>query len=189
MNYENKIIELFGIEYKNADLSKVLQPKSIIEKIELWWKSKQGFLIFCGNPGVGKTYFCAALCRNLLEKNRHFRYMTEREFFKRMRDTINHGFDYEYEIKKLSEADFFILDDMLSSQMTDFQKECLFYFIDYRYSNRLPTIITTNHFLTDFNSFEILNERVLSRLRDGRNTLIEIKGKDKRLDLKAETTD
>lgn len=166
--------------YKDAHLSKIELPDEAIQKINNWIKGNRDMLVFLSNSGVGKTYFCAAYIHHLLETKREFRCFHESELFKAMRDTMSQGWDYERELERLCEARYFILDDMGSSQLTEFQKEILTNFINLRYNSRLPTVITSNIYM--HNMGNILSERIKSRLLSKDNTLIEMAWIDKRLD-------
>ena len=168
----------FGSRYDDAHLSKINQPDNISKALCDWASKPKGILFFISNPGVGKTYFCAAMCRDILEKKKNVRYMQERKLYQKMREVIQNGWDYEQELRRLCEVEFFILDDIGSTQMTDFQKEVLFNFLDYRYTSNLPTIITSNIWIREMGDF--FSPRFISRVKDKNNLIIEINGKDKR---------
>lgn len=176
MTMENPIQ---GDDYQHAHLSKIHLPENYLQIISDWCKAGKNMLIFLGNPGVGKTYFCAAYLNYLIEKKKIFRYMHEKDFFGRMREVISKNWDYESEIARLCEIDHLIIDDIGSSQMTEFQKEALLSLVDHRSQSRKPTVITSNHFVRDLG--EKFEPRFCSRLRDHRNTIIELNWIDKRI--------
>jgi len=165
-------------DYANAHLSKLQLPQEVIEKIFSWWKGKRNMLVFLGNPGCGKSYLIAALIHELIDKRQTFRYFHEKDFYSQMRKTIEKNWDYEYEIKRLCETPFLFMDDLHSSVSTDFQKECLFNFIDQRSISEYPTIVTSNLFLDQMKS--VYEERFISRLKNKKNTIIELNWIDKR---------
>lgn len=168
----------FGDKYRDAHLSKVQFPPEIMEKISTWVKNPKDFFVFCGSAGVGKTYLAAALCREFLDRGKEIYYITERQLFNKLRSIIQKDWDYEFEIKKMSQFPFFILDDIGSSQMTEWQKEVLFSFVDHRSKYSYPTVITSNLFLKDM--IEEFSLRFVSRLKDKRNTIVELNWIDKR---------
>jgi DNA replication protein DnaC len=168
-----------GEEYQHAHLSKIHLPDNYLQVISEWCKTGKNMLLFLGNPGVGKTYFCAAYLNYLIEKKKWFRYMHEKDFFGKLREVINNNHNYEYEIAKICEAEHLIIDDIGSSQMTEFQKEALLSLVDHRSQSRKPTVITSNHFIKDL--YEKFEPRFCSRLRDHRNTIIELNWIDKRV--------
>lgn len=169
--------------FENAHLSRIELSEDILEKINYWIKNPRFFLILLANPGVGKTYICHAICRYLQENKKYFRLLNERDFFSTLRNVIKQDWDYNWEINRLCETEFFLLDDICSGRpedLTEWQKECLFNFIDCRYQTGLPTVITSNHFIPSL--AKIFPERIASRLKDSRNVLIEFRGNDKRID-------
>ncbi|MEN6512244.1 MAG: ATP-binding protein [Chloroherpetonaceae bacterium] len=174
----------FGEKYQDAHLSRVDLPQETLEKIIEWNRKPQNFLIFCGNPGVGKTYLCAALCKECLDRKQPVYYLTEHQYFNKLRSVIQRDWDYEFEIKKLCEYPFVIIDDIGSSQMTEWQKEVLFSFVDLRSRNNFPTFLTSNFFIDDFR--EKFHSRFVSRLLDRRNTVIELNWIDKRRGIHAD---
>jgi DNA replication protein DnaC len=166
-------------DYAEAHLSKLQMPDEICNKINEWWKNPSNFLVFLGNPGCGKTYLIAALIHGLIEKKiKWFKYLHEKDFYSKMRKTIDAGFDYEYEIRTICEAPWVFMDDIHSTQSTEFQKECLLSFVDIRLQTEFPTVITSNLFLDQLE--KAYHPRFISRLGSKKNTIIELKWVDKR---------
>jgi DNA replication protein DnaC len=168
----------FGARYDDAHLSKLDLPPGTTNLLSNWVKNASNFLVFVGNPGVGKTYFCACLVKEILERKKIPYYFTERALQQKMRDSISKGWDYEETLKRICETEYVLLDDIGSSQLTDFQKEVLFNFVDYRSSSGLPTVITSNVWMSEMK--DKFSPRFASRLKDVKNTIIEINWKDKR---------
>jgi len=169
------------LRYKNACLSNLDFPQEIIQKLCNWVKSNKGILFFSGNPGCGKSYFSAAYINHLKETKKNFRGLSEYQFFSLLRESIQKGFEYEYEIQKLAESDYLIIDDIVtarSSELSAFQKEALHLLIDMRYNFKLPTLLTSNIFLEDIKV--LLGDKIHSRLAAYENTVIEINWIDKR---------
>jgi len=166
---------------RNACLAALnLSPESA-QKISTWVSTPHDFLLYLGSPGCGKTYFCAAMVNYLAEKKTTFSFWFERDFFSGLREVIERGWDPIVELEKLNDVPFAILDDMgcaRADKLTDWQREMLFNFVDIRSMSRLPTIITSNHYLKNIKlNFE---ERFFSRLAAKRNTIIELKEEDLR---------
>jgi len=168
----------FGKNLENAHLAKVEQSEEVIEKIKGWIDGKKNILYFCGNVGTGKTFFCAAFVNFLKEKKKHFWAFSEYKFFGKLRNAISNNFDPLYEVEKICESPYVILDDMGSSSMTDWQKEMLFEFVNMRVESGLPTLITSNMTRQDLK--ENFHERFESRIFAAKNTIIELNGEDRR---------
>lgn len=168
-----------GSDFLNAHLSKFDIGNHNNEKIINFMKAPKDFLLILGTPGSGKTYFCAALMNALTEQHKHFVFLREKDFFGGLRSSMNQeGTSPEWELEKLGDVPFLILDDVGTSQNTEYQQESLFDLVDRRWTSRLPTVFTSNLFLNDFK--EKYHERLYSRLRDVRNTIIELKAYDRR---------
>ena len=183
MNFEDY---KFGKEYENAHLSKLDLPPENIEMILNWKVRDSGVFLFSGNPGVGKTYLAAALTKAWIEKGQSPRYLHEKTLFSNLRQGMNQNVDYDSEIRRLCDAEYFILDDLGSSRsgdtshasMTDWQKEVLLSFLDIRSASMKPTLITTNLGMKEIN--DVLGPRFVSRLRGRNNRIMELIWKDKR---------
>ena len=168
----------FGTRFNDAHLSKTDFPTETNQLILDWIKRDLDILFFSGNPGCGKTHLCSAVLNFWKEQRKNVRAITEKDFLCTLRSAINQGWDYHAEVKRLCEADYFILDDLGSSSMSDWQKEVIFDLIDDRYSSRKPTLITSNLFRDDLK--KIFDPRVLSRLYSTQNVIIDLHWKDRR---------
>lgn len=135
----------------------------------------RNFLVFLGNPGVGKTYFCAAMTEWLYQNIGYgrFRYFHEKDLLFRLRKSISesHG-DYLDVLKDLIDDQFLIVDDIGSQKKSEWTEEILFDLLDYRYNSRLPTIFTSNLSKQEFN--EYYHPRVSSRLFATEHKIINI---------------
>lgn len=172
----------FGKRYENASLSQLRFPNEKNELILRWTKKpdeKKGILLILGSPGTGKTYLSAALVNYLQEKNKNFRYYTDSDFIKVLKETMLKGWDTKIEIERLSDsADIFILDDVGSIRLTEWEVEQIHCLIDTRYKNQLPLIIISNFTKKEFE--EKFEKRTVSRLFSLENTQIELSGPDLR---------
>ncbi len=176
-----------GSRYRDSHLSKIDLPMALMDQLIKWVRDPKHLLVFIGNPGIGKTYCCAAVSNYFSENNKHrCIYYTERDFLSHLRSRIgNTNFDYTYEIEKMAAYQsspgvpvVWMLDDVGTSQMTDWQKEVLHTFVDELYKNKTPAIITSNIWIRDMK--EMFDERFKSRLFSRENTVIEWAAQDKR---------
>jgi len=176
MNYhENSVPRRF----REASLSQLDFPEEIMNRLNRWVKHPKNMLVFSGAAGVGKTHFSYALYNYFKEKNKIL-FKTEYDFFNEIRNSMTQtGGDYAYRTRTMAEYEvIWILDDIGSSQMTDWQKEVLSIFINARYENMLPTIITTNVWIRDMGVH--FTPRIQSRLAATENVVIELNAEDKR---------
>jgi len=81
-------------------------------------------------------------------------------------------------IKKYSEVDFLVLDDLGVEKVTDWSFSVLYLIINSRYNNYKKTIITSNRTL-DYLAEKLDDDRIPSRIRS-MCTLVKMSGEDKR---------
>lgn len=164
--------------YADAHLSRIELEEKYSYIVIQWYKTGKNICFYSGNAGIGKTYLCYAVYGCLLDDKQNVRFFEERNFFNHLRSVIKEGWDYEQEIKRLCETDWFILDDIGSGQITDWQKEVLFSLVDNRYSSEKPTLITSNLSVRDLKN--TYGERFASRIASSSSTILELKGYDRR---------
>jgi len=152
-------------------------------------KNPKNMLVFIGSPGIGKTYFCAALTEWALTQFQNRRYHKEEKLLRELRKGISEDSgDYLIALELLIDDELIILDDVGSGINPDkityrdleFRREVFYSFLDYRYNKMLPTVITSNFSKEDF--LKVYSERIVSRLFASENTIIKIfgEGLDKR---------
>lgn len=174
--------QLFGQRYAGACLANLQSfgndGRDIMGKISSYLKDVQGFMLYIGPPGIGKTYLCSAIVAWLEGKKRQYYYMSEQQFMQKLRESIEKGWDYHRDIENF-DHDFLILDDLGSSRTNDWRQEVLFSLINFRYLKKLPTIFTSNIFPASLK--DIVGDRGASRLLASENTVIfREKGQDLR---------
>lgn len=151
------------------------------KRISDYIKDPKNILLYHGTPGIGKSYMCAALIEWALMNFNHFRYYAEKDLLSKLRDGISEDKgDYIKHLESLIDDDLVILDDVgscinpkqIQKRDLEWKREIFFNFLDIRYNNQLPTIITSNFSRKEFN--DIFSPRICSRLFAKENTIIEI---------------
>ncbi len=142
-------------------------------KVSKFLEKPKNFLLYCGSPGIGKTYFCASLTSWVIKTFNTYRYWDESELLKRLRNEmdVSKG-DYLETLKWLIDDQLLILDDVGSTGIREWREEVLFDLIDSRYNTMLPTIITSNFTVAEFK--KCYHPRICDRLFATENTIIEI---------------
>lgn len=136
-------------------------------------KIKSNFLIYCGSPGIGKTYLCASLVEWAMMNFRSFRYWKEQDLLQQIRTNMDtYKGDYLLSLKYLIDDPLVIIDDIASDKHSEWREEVLFSLVDNRYNSMLPTIITSNLTVNQFK--KTYQERFCSRLFAKDNQVIEI---------------
>ena len=137
------------------------------------------FLIMHGAWGTGKSHLAAAVVRGALEagwRQVYFRVWTEylsrlKACWGRKRDGSEGETEYDIETE-LKDGKLVVIDDIDKRRPTDWTKEVLVGVINYRYNEKLPTVLTFNYGPKDFDPnatgklalVEYLGEAVLDRL-------------------------
>ena len=120
-----------------------------------------GWLILQGNYGCGKTHLAAAVANYAVGMGVPTLFLTVPDLL----DTLRFSYDsqdttFEQRFDEIRTATLLILDDFGTQNATGWAQEKLFQIINYRYINRLATVVTTNL------SLEEIEERIRSRLAD-----------------------
>ncbi len=125
----------------------------------------KGNLLFYGETGLGKTFLCNCIAKDMLDKGKTVLYVTAPRMFKKIedyrfnRDEVN---DANHQMELIFQVDILIIDDLGSEFSTVITNTELFNIINTRLLEKNPTIISTNLNLTDFQSQ--YSDRIVSRL-------------------------
>jgi DNA replication protein DnaC len=120
-----------------------------------------GWLVLQGSYGCGKTHLAAAIANFVVSLGIPTLFITVPD----MLDTLRFAYSdpestFEERFDEIRQVRLLILDDFGTHNATPWAQEKLFQIINYRYVNRLPTVVTTNLELEEIES------RIRSRLRD-----------------------
>jgi DNA replication protein DnaC len=130
-------------------------------------QTDEKWLLLAGSKGWGKTHLAACIVNKRVERNEPAKFTTFRELL----DEIKGGFSdntSQETVKFYKETEFLVLDDLGAENQTDYSEAELYNIINYRYSNRLPTVITTN-----VNPSKI-DSRVSDRMQDKGSGLAKV---------------
>lgn len=134
--------------------------------IEKFDTEKQNIL-FYGPTGLGKTFLCNCIAKELLDRGYNVIYLTAPQLFKLFNEARFHREDMP-EVSKdildtLFTVDLLVLDDLGTEAASSFTGPDLFDVINTRGLNQKSTIISTNLKPNELNTF--YSERIISRLR------------------------
>ncbi|MFW6130525.1 MAG: DnaA ATPase domain-containing protein [Atribacterota bacterium] len=184
-NMPKKYQGLFDLKLSEVDIGIYRKLKQFKNNILDNINNGRGVFLYSQNKGNGKTswacilmneYFKQIALKNNLECRGLF--ISVPVFLQDLRD------DFEKEEKQMNiikrqlrEVDIVIWDDIGTEKPTDWVRETLYSFINYRISNDLSQIYTTN--VAPGMLQKNLGERIISRI-NGQCLTLELRGADKR---------
>jgi DNA replication protein DnaC len=129
-------------------------------------KNPDGWLVFMGETGCGKTHLASAIVNYRYEIGKPSLFVVVPDFLDHLRSAFNpeSKISYDQLFESVKTAPLLVLDDFGEQTTNPWVKEKLYQLINYRYNSRLPTIITTRLSLD-----EIMNDvdpSISSRLVD-----------------------
>ena len=104
----------------------------------------QGFIIFTGDYGCGKTHLAAAIANAITQRGNSVTFIVVPDLLDHLRATFAPGstISYDQKFEETRTAPYLVVDDLGTENATPWAREKLFQIIDYRYVAHLPTIIT-----------------------------------------------
>lgn len=135
--------------------------RSAFEASEDFARNPQSWLLLEGGYGCGKTHLAAAIANFAVGNGVPTLFITVPDLL----DSLRFSYDdpettFEQRFEEIRNAGLLILDDFGTQNATPWAQEKLFQIINYRYINKLPTVITTNLMLDE------IEGRIRSRLQD-----------------------
>jgi len=120
-----------------------------------------GWLLIQGGYGCGKTHLAAAIANFAVNLGIPTLFITIPDLLDSLRISFgSEDTNYEERFEQIRKAGLLILDDFGTQNATEWAQEKLFQIANYRYTNKLPTVFTTNIPLGE------IEERIQSRLLD-----------------------
>ncbi len=185
-NFSTFSFDLYSDEiYPNLRMSPRQQIKYIHQHAIFYiedFKKTYKNMMFQGNSGLGKTFLCNCIAKELLDQGHTVLYLTSHQLIKLFEETKFHRDDTPtesiYTLETIGSVDLLIIDDLGAEFRTAFTDTDLFNTINSRHLNQLSTIISTNLELEDLKNY--YSERVASRFL-GNYVLYKFIGADIRL--------
>ncbi len=144
-------------------------------------KSPDGWLVFQGTNGCGKTHLAAAIANYRYQAGEPSLFVVVPDFLDHLRSSFSPESKISYDelFEKVKTTPLLILDDFGEQATTAWAQEKLYQVLNYRYNARLATVITTSSSIDDMDS------PIASRLIDPKISLaFTIMAPDYRGDIK-----
>jgi len=187
---ESECFDAFDFTFysEETDSKTGISPRANMKRI---WAASQNFvcnfgtdfenLLLHGETGLGKTFLCNCIARDMMDSGRTVLYttaaqlfqMAERARFRRDEDDAPDEF-----LDLLMDVDLLMIDDLGTEFSTVLTSAELFRFVNTRLLQRRPTIISTNLAPADLETQ--YSDRVISRLIGG-YTRLHFFGEDIRM--------
>lgn len=145
-------------------------------------KSPEGWLVFQGATGCGKTHLAAAIINFQFQAKKPGLFVVVPEFLDHLRSTFSPDskITYDQMFERVKTSPVLVLDDFGEQSTTPWAQEKLYQVINYRYNAQLPTVVTTSK------SLEELEGRISSRLADHKtSTPFALMAPDYRTDIRS----
>ncbi len=140
-----------------------------IELARAFAGNPSGWLVLVGDAGTGKTRLLNAILSTWRGSNRHA--LLSAELLDYWRMAVDND-DLGPTFQSYCMAPAFVLDDLGAEKATDWGKERLTMFLDFRYGRGLPTAISTNYSKQEMT--QKLGERIADRVFDTGTGLVRI---------------
>ncbi len=186
-NFENFDIKYFGeSDYVDGITPRQLMTSNykIAQKFVDEFEKEYRNILMYGDVGLGKSFLCNCISKELLDKGYLVLYVSAVEMFKKLEEYKfyrNENIEHEEFISYLTKADLLIIDDLGTEVQTQFTSSELFNIINKRHTSRKHTIISTNMSLVDIEN--VYSHRLESRFLGNFDSMKFI-GKDIRIQKK-----
>lgn len=121
-------------------------------------------LLFYGDTGLGKTFLCNCIAKDLLDRGHTVLYVTAPQIFKLVEDYRFNRSDLiepDYAIDAVTDVELLVLDDLGAEFSTVVTSSALFNIINQRLLAKKPTVISTNLSPAEFETQ--YSDRIVSR--------------------------
>jgi len=131
-------------------------------------RSPEGWLIFQGVNGCGKTHLAAAIANYQQAQGKPVFFVVVPDLLDHLRSTFSPDSKISYDefSERIKEVPLLILDDFGEQSATPWAQEKLYQLINYRYNARLPMVVTTCL------SLDEIETRISSRMVDPMISLV-----------------
>lgn len=172
-NFKNFKLTYYSTKVDQEKYDQPLSPRDNMKKIieicnhfvENFDDPNENNLLFCGSPGLGKTFLSSCIANELIQKGKTVLYQTASQMLESVINTKFGKYDSDF-INTINTVDLLIIDDLGTETPNKMKIDELFTIINQRLLNQdnhiTKTIISSNLLMQ--NLYEIYEERICSRL-------------------------
>ena len=153
-------------KYRDATLDSLDKRSQASKDFAREWAKEPKSLFLYGNKGTGKTRYAFAIIREMFRVCLRViwpRYFTSMDLDSQLHAALMNGGD-RHLVHSLSTEDLLLIDDFGRETSSDRIRRQYFEIINYRYSEELPTIITSNFSFEELGGF--MGEALVSRMEE-----------------------
>lgn len=141
----HQTFDTFDLRKGELPRGEVENLRRAVEVARTFAQEPEGWLIFTGKHGCGKTHLAAAIANERVRQGYPALFVFVPDLLDHLRATFGPyslvPFDKRFE--EVRRAPFLILDALGTESATPWAREKLYQIFEYRYNARLPTVITT----------------------------------------------
>jgi DNA replication protein DnaC len=156
--------DAFRVRDPGWDAETQANLRNALQLAKAFAKTPEGWLVFLGRYGCGKTHLAVAIANYRRTQGREAFFVVVPDLLDYLRATFapTSRVTYDALFETVRAAPLLILDDLGTQSSTPWAQEKLYQLVNYRYNAALPTVFTTSHSLED------LDGRLASRMIDQR---------------------
>lgn len=124
--------------------------------------TEQKGLLFMGGVGTGKTFLACCIANRVIDRGMTAIVSTPAPLIRQISDYRQ----ADDTLRRISETDLLVLDDMGTLRDSEYNNEKLFELIDTRYRSGKPMIVTTNLSADDFDTATLSARRIYDRIAE-----------------------
>jgi DNA replication protein DnaC len=151
-------------EHEDLEAGDLRSLKAAFDAARAFAEKPQGWLVFVGPYGSGKTHLAAAIANFRAEVGYPPLFVVVPDLLDHLRATFSPSstVSMDRRFEEVRTTPLLVLDDLGTQTSSPWAREKLYQLFNYRYNAELPTVITTASFANE------MDERLRSRLEDSR---------------------